>query len=187
MRGRVRVTPGFCLMAAVLFYMDEGVGILPWGMLAAGLHELGHLGAARLLGGRFGALELSAVGARLRMDYPGPLSYPREAAVALAGPVTNLLLGWAAARMGFFLLAGVSFGLGGFNLLPIVPLDGGQAVFSALAAIFSEETAERALALTAGGLVGILVGIGAIAAVYFGNFSLLVTGLWLLWLTLGKR
>lgn len=185
--SRVRITPGFLLMAAVLFYMDEGVGILPWGLLAAVLHELGHCLVSMLLGGRFGWLELSAVGAQLRMDYPGPLSYGREIAVALAGPLVNLFLGVAAVRLGLFLLAGVSLGLGCFNLLPVGPLDGGRALCSGLSAIFGERAAEQILTITAGGLVGVMTGVAGIVAAYFGNFSLLVTCLWLLYLTLQKK
>lgn len=184
--NRVRVTPGFLLMAAVLFYMDEGVGVLPWAVAAAFLHELGHCLTSIWLGGRFGALELSAVGAQLRMDYSVPLSYGREIAITLAGPLVNLLLGVSAAYLKLYLLAGVSLGLGLFNLLPIEPLDGGRALFSGLSVLFGEQRAHQVLTITAGGLVGVVVGAGGIVAAYFGNFSLLVTGIWLLHLTLRK-
>lgn len=185
--GRVRVTPGFLLLLAVLFYLDEGMGILPWGLLACALHELGHYLTGRALRGRLSWIELSAVGAQLSLSYPAPLSYGGEIAVILAGPVVNLLLGWLAAERGLFLLAGVSFGLGGFNLLPILPLDGGRALWCALACLFGADRAEQALAVSAGLLIGLAAGFSLIAAVRYANVTLLLTTGWLLWITLRRK
>lgn len=185
--GKLRITPGFLLLMALLFYLDEGVGMLPWCLLAACLHELGHYGAGYAFGGHLRWLELSAVGAQLSLDHSRPLSYGQELVVVLAGPVTNLLLGVIAAKMKLFLLAGVSFGMGAFNLVPICPLDGGRAVFAGLSALFGEEAAERALDVAAGVLVGLVAGGGAVAVVYFGNFSMMITTVWLLYLTLRKK
>ena len=38
---RLRITPGFLLLMAVLFYVDEGSGMLGWAVLACTLLELG--------------------------------------------------------------------------------------------------------------------------------------------------
>jgi stage IV sporulation protein FB len=185
---KLRVTPGFFLLAAIVFYLDEGVGILGWCVLSCVLHELGHYLVGRAFGGRLRWLELSAVGAQLSLDYPGPLSYGKEVAVALAGPVTNLVVGWAAAQAGLLLLAGVSFGLGGFNLLPILPLDGGKALWYGMTCLFGTQWSERVLAIIDGILVGLLVGTGAVMAVGLANFTLLIVAVWLLWMTLqGKQ
>lgn len=176
------------MLLAFLFYMDQGMGILPWGLLAGLLHEMGHYAAGRAFGGKPQWMELSAVGAQLSMAYPGPLSYGKEIIVAMAGPAVNLILGWAAAGMRLFLLAGVSFGLGMFNLLPVLPLDGGRVLWSGLALLFGESNAERVLMVTAGAVVGVIAGFAAIGAVRFANFSLLITVIWLLWICLrGKK
>ena len=180
----VRITPGFLLTMAVMFWLDEGVGLLGWGVLACVVHELGHLLVGAALGGRPRWLSLSAVGLELNMEYPAGLSYGRELAVALAGPAVNLVTGGICAQFGNYLLAGVSFGLGLFNLMPVLPLDGGRALWCVLSALFGAQTGERAADGAAGVLVGLLAGIGAAAAVSYANFTLLLAAVWLFGLTL---
>ena len=116
---RVSVTTGFWVLLAILFYLDEGLDLLGWGLLACGCHELGHLIAVRALGGRISRLRLTVVGAELSLDPELPLSYGRECLAALAGPLANLFLAGLAMRGRLFLLAGLSLGQGLFNLLPI--------------------------------------------------------------------
>ena len=183
----VRITPGFLLTMAVMFWLDEGVGLLGWGVLACVVHELGHLLVGAAVGGRPRWLSLSAVGLELNMEYPAGLSYGRELAVALAGPAVNLVTGGICAQFGNYLLAGVSFGLGLFNLMPVLPLDGGRALWCVLSALFGAQTGERAADGAAGVLVGLLAGIGAAAAVSYANFTLLLAAVWLFGLTLLRK
>ena len=183
----VRITPGFLLTMAVMFWLDEGVGLLGWGVLACVVHELGHLLVGAALGGRPRWLSLSAVGLELNMEYPAGLSYGRELAVALAGPAVNLVTGGICAQFGNYLLAGVSFGLGLFNLMPVLPFDGGRALWCVLSALFGAQTGERAADGAAGVLVGLLAGIGAAAAVSYANFTLLLAAVWLFGLTLLRK
>ena len=123
---RIEVSPGFLLLMGLLFWLDEGVGLLPWGLLACGLHELGHAAAAAVWGGHVRRLSLTVVGAELRIDYDAPLAYGPDSMVALAGPGVNLLSGVLALSLGWELAGVVSLTIGGFNLLPIPPLDGGS-------------------------------------------------------------
>lgn len=181
------MTPGFLLLLAVLFWMDKGMELLGWGLLACAAHELGHYCAGRALGGRLERLELTAVGASMRLRGAVPFSYGQELLLALAGPAVNLGLGWAAAAAGNYLLAGLSFCLGFFNLLPILPLDGGRILWCALSALLDADWAERILTVTAGLLVGVLAGAGGILAVGYANFTLLITALWLLGAVLAKK
>ncbi len=183
----MRVTPGFLLTMSVLFWLDDGVGLLGWGVLACAAHEMGHLLVGAALGGRPRWLSLSAVGLELKLEYPAGLSYGREIAVALAGPVVNLAMGLICARVGNYLLAGVSFGLGLFNLLPILPLDGGRILWCALSALLGVQAGERAADGAAGVLVGLLAGVGVAVAVSYANFTLLLAAVWLFGLTLLRK
>lgn len=179
--ARWQVSAGFWLVLGVLFYLDEGVGLLPWGLLACLAHELGHLGAAKWFGGRLEQVRLTAVGAEMAMDYPRTLSYGEDTAVALAGPAANLVLGGGAWAAGLYVLAALSVGVGAFNLLPIRPLDGARVLRNHLAPLVGPQGAERWETLLSALLVGGLVGVGAIVMGTYANLTLLLTSTWLLW------
>lgn len=177
---KVEVSPSFLLLLAGLFWLDEGTGLLPWGLLACLIHELGHGLAALDCGGIIQRLSLTAVGAELSISYDVPPSYGKDTLIALAGPAANLVTG------GLFLafrqqLPGVlSLSIGAFNLLPVQPLDGGRVLYALLADRLDPDWADRLMTAAAGCLVGGLVGVGAIVAVHYANVTLLLTALWLL-------
>ena len=179
-RPRLEASPGFLLLLGALYWLDEGVGLLLWGLLACTVHELGHVAAALAFGGRADRLSLTAVGAELSFSYRVPLTYGRDCLVALAGPAANLLLGGLFFVLGRHLPAVLSLGVGAFNLLPILPLDGGRVLYGLLAEKLDPDWADRLLTAAAGCLVGLLAGTGIIAAVQYANVTLLLTALWLL-------
>ena len=179
-RPRMEASPGFFLLLGISFWLDEGIGLLPWGLLACVLHELGHVAAATVMGGRVEALSLTVVGAELRIDYRAPLTYLQDSLVALAGPATNLLWGAAALALHLELATMLTLAIGVFNLLPISPLDGGRVVHGLLANRLDPDWADRLMTVMSGCLVGILVGVGAVAAIHYANITLLLTALWLL-------
>lgn len=185
--GRLRVSGGFLLVLAVLFYLDEGDGLLFSGLLACAFHELGHILVIRLLGGRIERLELTAAGAVLVLDPYAPLSYGKEVAAALAGPLSNLLCGGVAAALGCFLSAGLNFAAALFNLLPICPMDGGRVLCALLSGRLDAETVERVSAVLSGTLLGALLGAGLMLAKQLGNPTLAVSAGILLACTLKGR
>lgn len=104
-------------------------------LLAALCHELGHYAALRRRGGWVRAVRISALGAE--MQVAGRMSYGGELLAAAAGPAVNLVLAAALGLLGrwgepLYLLAGAQAVLGCFNLLPILPLDGGRMLWLAL-------------------------------------------------------
>ena len=121
--SRIQVRDGFLVLMAALWCADES-GVLPIFLLAAAVHECGHLFVIRLSGGTVHALCLTACGAVLRCSLPqSPFS---RAAICLAGPAASFALTALANPLGAYRLAGASALLGLFNLLPIPPLDGSR-------------------------------------------------------------
>ena len=116
----VRTDGGFWIVLGLmmlLFPLRFLVGVL----LAAVIHELGHLMAIRLTGGRVRGILLHAGGARIETD---PME-PRQAVLcALAGPGAGALTVLAWRWFPELALAGLVQTV--FNLIPIYPLDGGQ-------------------------------------------------------------
>ncbi|OUN25038.1 site-2 protease family protein [Pseudoflavonifractor sp. An85] len=176
-----KVSPGFWLVLGVLYYLDEGTGLLPWGLLACLVHEVGHWLAAKWYGGQLETVQLTAVGAEMVLCYPRTLSYGEDTVVALAGPVANALLSGVAWGLRIPVLAALSVGLGAFNLLPIFPLDGARVLHNYLCPLLGPQRAERWGLVASACLVGGLLGLGAILVGEYANLTLLLTSAWLFW------
>lgn len=179
-RLRVRVSSGFWILLAFLFWLDEGVGILLPALAAAALHELGHLTMISLMGGSVKEISLAAIGAEIHLDEAVPLPYWKDALTALAGPLASLLCAWVALGMDAYLLTAMCVGQGIFNLLPIEPLDGGRILYALIAGMLDAQWAQRVLSFTSALAVGALFGVGLILLRRYGNPTLAITAGWLL-------
>ena len=150
------------------------------------LHELAHMAFVRAFGGRVSGLRISFLGAVAWVRGLERLRAWQRYTIYLAGPFVNALIAlgaWAAAR---FLYATPEFlwdlflynvVLCAFNLLPVLPLDGGRLVQLFLGNRMGVLRANRLL-LKAGPVMGVvLMGLGFVQAVlYPWNITLLCAG-----------
>ena len=116
----VRTEAGFWIvlgLMVLLFPLRFLVGVL----LAAVIHELGHLTAIRLTCGRVRGIWLHAGGARIET---APMEPGQAILCALAGPGAGALTVFAWRWFPELAVAGLVQTV--FNLIPIYPLDGGQ-------------------------------------------------------------
>lgn len=120
-----------CGTLYVLLYFDAS-GFLRLGLLAAFLHEWGHIGIYLVLFGQFPVIEVTLTGFCMRTR-GREMTLWQTALLAAAGPAVNFVLAglWmlrlgqrATIRASAFLAANLL--TGAFNLLPIPPLDGAQ-------------------------------------------------------------
>lgn len=120
-----------CGTLYVLLYFDAS-GFLRLGLLAAFLHEWGHIGVYLALFGQFPVIEVTLTGFCIRTR-GRKMTLWQTALLAAAGPAVNFVLAglWmlrleqrATIRASAFLAANLL--TGAFNLLPIPPLDGAQ-------------------------------------------------------------
>ena len=140
---RLEITGGSLLLCAVTGFFCGG-GTLLAAILAASVHEWGHLAVMLAQGSVPTALRLDGSGACIRCAGAAP-SWRQELYRALAGPLAGLGL-WAALRGSGspFLRAagGMSLLLSAVNLLPGEGLDGGRALRCLSWRLLSPERAE---------------------------------------------
>lgn len=105
------------------------------------IHELGHVTAARFFGISVLSIQMLPFGGVAVMEDSAHLSAGKEIIIALAGPLQNLILIACAffyqfigfgdgPFLNYFIECNIIIGL--FNLLPILPLDGGKVSQSLL-------------------------------------------------------
>jgi len=147
------------------------------------IHELGHAVVARHFQLRVDGIWLHGMGGHV-LHAPG--SSGQALAVSLAGPFAGLAFGGATFALLPFLPPGpimntvvgdilwVNIGWSIFNLLPMMPLDGGNALRSALSLRWPRVTAVRWSA-TVGMLLG--AGIAVLGLQYDMIFVLFIGGL----------
>ena len=122
MGSRLQVSSGVFFLG-VLWLL-----LLPpaWGMgaiLAASVHELGHLLAILACGGEVLDFTIGCDGAKMETT---PMAAGREILCALAGPLGSFSLLAIGNHFPEAALCGMVQGL--YNLLPIYPLDGGRVI-----------------------------------------------------------
>lgn len=183
---KVHSTGGFWLMIGALL-LAAPLRLVVWFGIACAVHEAGHWGMLRLLGGEVGTFHLTGLGLVIWPRRGRLFSYREEVLIALAGPLASLLLALGAGAWGRYLggqdaclLAGVSLTLGLFNLLPAGPLDGGRLLRAAVAQAAGPDAGEKLAGLLTWGFGLLLLGTGAWSLTVHGNGLLLLWGGWLL-------
>lgn len=171
--------------SAVLYVLLFGVVLL---------HEFGHALACRSVGGRVEMILLSPLGGAAYMQTP---QTPRAVLWSIvAGPLVNVVL--VPLTAGAYLLArgsvampvpgndvqvflGFLFAMNLFllvyNMLPIYPMDGGQALMALLWPAVGRPQAMRTV-----GIIGLVVaGLVTIVAAVIGNIVILLLTLFMAW------
>ncbi|MGR6763857.1 M50 family metallopeptidase [Paenibacillus sp. T2-29] len=110
------------------------------------IHELGHATAASLLGARLLSIQMLPFGGVAVIEDQGKLNAWKEIVIALAGPLQNgimiIILLWLRNVSGLehdyvnYIIQGNAV-IALFNLLPILPLDGGKILQSLISLFFS--------------------------------------------------
>lgn len=122
--------PELLLLGLWFGLTHDPLGILRISLLCSLLHESGHIAAWVVFTGTLPMLELSPGGIGLCLGN-ARLSPCKEGILAAAGPAVNLIAAgmaylwmlYSASYWGWFFL-GTNLLVGGFNLLPVGPLDG---------------------------------------------------------------
>ena len=195
----INITSSFIVLL-VLFVLDfgsfsYGLAIALVLALSVTLHELAHALTARAFGYRTRDITLSLLGGCASM-----IALPRKASqeflVALAGPLMSFALAGGVllfdvlgipVRNNFLrYVLGYAFWmnvmLGGFNLLPGFPMDGGR-IFRSAMRLFTTRAKATLVAMWVGRVFAILLGLRGLVTVFhggsFGFISILIA--WMIW------
>lgn len=160
------------LLVFALLYFFDGSGIVSAAVPAIVVHELGHLLALRVCGKRISKINLGLFG--LKIDYIGELTGLSAVFCSGSGPLFGLFYAGFSTVYGseFLQVSGsISLALSMFNLLPVLPLDGGR-MFSA---VFGEQVGKiTSKTLSAAFLAG-----GILLLIWCGYIGMSVISLWL--------
>ena len=123
-RIKIRISGGFVLTASLFWFFDTD-GYLIYTLVAALVHEAGHIAAVYLYGGSIKRLRAFLCG--LCIEYDNVLTPAGEAVITLAGPIMNFIFAFIAYTcLGSNSISAISLAQGVFNMLPIREMDGGR-------------------------------------------------------------
>ncbi len=165
---KLKIHPFLLLLGAIYAWLGLGVEVLLV-LAVVLLHEMAHLFTAWGMGVTIQEVELFPFGGQARMEDFTGMDPEKEIVVALAGPACSFTL----AALFYFLIPYLSANsqlsmfvqmnamLGGFNMLPVLPLDGGRIVRAMLSRSqgYKKATSRMAGLGQAAGILLILGGI----------------------------
>lgn len=161
------------LLLAALWYFFDNEGFFALLLPALMVHELGHAVFLRLGGAEIKSLSFGLFG--FEMDYSGCLEGLKGYAALAAGPVFGFIYGILCQNFKSEFLnlsGGLSTALSLFNLLPVMPLDGGRILLMA---------AGNTGIYISRGIAFLLLAVAGALWFVKGWFSLFFMACWLVW------
>ncbi len=178
--GKLYIHISSVLLFGLAFVLGFWQSLIAAYTLAA-LHELAHILAARRLGVGVSGVELLPFGVSMRLLEDGIKSPADEIKISIAGPAASLLTAYLCygvyrlPNRDFVILSALSMAV--FNLLPVMPLDGGRIFRAALVKRYGcirAASCSRAVSKLFAVLV-VLCGVWLLYRTGF-NFSLILIG-----------
>lgn len=183
----------------LLFYFTKQIETYVMIIVFAMIHELGHLIAGLAMGMRPEKMELKPSGVSISFkltpkDYnqkiiKGNLLEVKKIFVALAGPLTNLLIIFIAINVEIDLFSNLMIIYANlllilFNLLPIYPLDGGRILKGILHIFFGKRNSEKYMNIFSFFVLILVTFVASIGVYYMENISIffITIFLWMLYL-----
>lgn len=144
-------------------------------LFAAAFHEFCHISTTVLLGGNIESITIGARGAVMKASI---ISVQRQLLASAAGPIGSLLLLFLAPWMPRTAVCGLIHGI--YNLIPLMPLDGGRILKGILFSVLSPPKAGKVFMFLQR---AVLICICVMCCIFVGkmSFILLAVMIFLFW------
>ena len=164
-------------------------------MIFAIIHELGHLVAGLILKFKPEEVKLTPVGLQIRFkidsrEYNEKIKEARslnikKAIIALAGPLTNLIIAVVTTIIGYFnvniqntyiyqIIIYANFLIAMFNLIPIYPMDGGRVLNELLKIFIGNKKAYKITYIVSKTILILLTAVASILILYIHNIAIVI-------------
>ena len=181
---RVTISLALTLAAAFIYYVVSIETALAIALPVA-VHELAHIIALRLSGLKVKSIRAELTG--LCIDYCGFAEPVAHIAAAFAGPAGGFIYAYAASLVAretgcawMELSAGISLLLSVFNLLPVLPLDGGRILLGILTMLLGAHAGERVTYRISFAITAALLIAGTVLALNNGSKAPAAAAIWLM-------
>ena len=181
---RVTISLALTLAAAFIYYVvsiETAIAIA----LPVAVHELAHIIALRFSGLKVNSVRVELTG--LCIDYCGFAEPLAHAAAAFAGPAWGFIYAYAASLIAretgcawMELSAGISLLLSIFNLLPVLPLDGGRILLGLMTMLLGAQAGERVTYRISFAITAVLLAAGTALALNRGSKAPAAAAIWLM-------
>lgn len=191
--GKTAVYLHLATLLSAVYMVAVGAGsTMVIGTLSILMHEAAHATVGALFGSPPTEIELTPLGALMRLEDEESLPPVKRLLMLAAGPSMSLLLCWLSIVLTRFGLMNKDAGRGAFfcnmailavNLLPALPLDGGRVLSLLLSTVCRNGTVRSVMRIL-GAVIGLicLAGNVALTLLYGGwNFSLAIAGCFLMY------
>lgn len=189
-KTRISLHPLMLVFPAIAWLTGMRIEIIVL-LLSLSMHEFFHWSAARIMHLSIERINLMPFGGAMYLGNPYILTSPDLIVVAFAGPFANLTLIFITAALAhwgilssYSVIASmeINITLMLFNLLPVLPLDGGRILYGVLFPFIGRLRAIRIGIITGYVLSGILIIIGLISWIFNGilNLSFLFSAIFII-------
>jgi stage IV sporulation protein FB len=159
-KAKIRIEYSFLLMIAFSVLLKSSN--IAFVLLFSSLHEIGHLIALLVFGGRAKEINISFYGIGLKYDYS--FSFLKELVLFSAGIIVNLILCLLNINRN------INLSLALINMLPLYPLDGGRILKLILNKLFYLNVSDYIFKTVSFIVLALLV----IYSIYAKNYSLIL-------------
>ena len=121
----IKINKRFFIYIVIIVIATRSLSIL-YSFLFIIIHEIAHLFVAICFKYKGYSIEIDILGARLHYKDIEDMSIKEDTIISLAGPIINIIMGTIFYILSLYEAMIINYILGLFNLIPVIPLDGGR-------------------------------------------------------------